>query len=372
MNQQVPYLAQPATPVAAQQLDASPAVPPEPATILPVILAGGTGTRLWPLSRARRPKQFQRLAGRHSLFQAAALRLTGADIARPLVVTQSDFRFIAAEQLSEIGCDPGPVILEPGGRNTAPAVLAALLIAAASAPEALMLVCPSDHAIDDAAAFQAAVAAGRAAAEAGRIVTFGITPDRAETGYGYLELAEPAPTPDAAPGPLPLRRFVEKPNAAWAAAMVADGRHLWNSGIFLARVATLLAAFARHQPAMLAAVEAAVAGARPDLGFLRLAPAPWEAAEPLSLDHAVMEHARDLAVVPLGCGWSDLGSWDAIARVMGPDATGTAVAGPAEAIDCEATLLRAESPDQLPGGDRAEEHRRHRHARRGAGGRPQR
>jgi len=316
--------------------------------ITPVILCGGSGTRLWPLSRASYPKQFGRILGETSLFQASVARLPPPEFAPPIIVTGAEFRFIVTEQLAALGRAPGAVLVEPEGRNTAPAVLAAALRLAETAeggPDALMLVCPSDHAIPDAAAFRAAVRAGAAAAGAGALVTFGVRPVRAETGYGWLALAE-APDMDAPPAPRPLARFVEKPDAATAAAMLADGRHLWNSGIFLFSAAAILAAFETHQPAMLAAVRAALAAAAPDLGFLRLDPAAWGGAESVSIDYAVMEKAKNLVVVSYAGAWSDLGSWDAIARAMGTDAAGVALSGPAEAIDCENTLLRAESPEQ--------------------------
>jgi mannose-1-phosphate guanylyltransferase/mannose-1-phosphate guanylyltransferase/mannose-6-phosphate isomerase len=317
----------------------------EPA-IQPVILAGGNGTRLWPLSRPSHPKQFARILGEESLFQAAARRLAAPGFAAPIIVTQSAFRFLATGQLAEARLDPGPVLLEPEGRDTAPAVLAAALSAAEMAPDALLLVCPSDHAIADSKAFHAAVAAGVPAAQAGRLVTFGVVPDRPETAYGYLELAAPA-DPSAPPAPLPLRRFVEKPDAATAARLAASGRHLWNSGIFLFRADAIRAAFAEHAPEILAAVTEALAAATPDLGFLRLAPDAWARAPSRSLDYAVMEHATGLAVVPLACPWSDLGSWDAVARAMAPGTVGNAAVGPVEEIDCRNSLLRAEDEDQV-------------------------
>ena len=309
--------------------------------IYPVLLCGGSGTRLWPLSRKSYPKQFGNLVGDESLFQASARRLTGPGFAAPVVVTAADFRFIVTQQLQQMGIDPGLILIEPEARNTAPAVLAAALCLARTDPEALMLVAPSDHVVPDPAAFRAAIEAGVKSAQAGRIVTFGIRPSHAETGYGWLELAE-APA-DFTPRPLALQRFVEKPDAARAEAMLATGRYLWNAGIFLFSVRTILTAFATHAPALMAPVRAAVEGARPDLGFLRLEPDAWAQVAAVSLDVAVMEQADTLSVVPYAAGWSDLGGWDAVWREMGSDAEGVALSGPATAIDCADTLLRSEA-----------------------------
>ncbi len=306
-------------------------------TITPVLLCGGSGTRLWPLSRKSYPKQFTELVGEESLFQASARRLSGPGYAAPLVITGADFRFIATEQLAATGIAGGTVLIEPEGRNTAPAVLAAALWLARKDPEALMLVAPSDHVIPDPAAFRAAVEAGRAAAEAGTLVTFGIAPDRPETGYGYLELA-------AAPngGPVPLQRFVEKPDLATAEAMLATGSFLWNAGIFLFSVKAILAAFEAHAPELIAPVTAAVEGGATDLTFFRLDPGPWSQVADISIDYAVMEKADNLSVVPYTGAWSDLGGWDAVWRESG---AGVVTTGAATAIDCADTLLRSESPD---------------------------
>lgn len=307
--------------------------------IVPVLLCGGAGTRLWPLSRKSFPKQFTALIGQQSLFQASAQRLAGAGFGAPLVVTASDYRFIVAEQLAAAGIDPGAILIEPAPRNTAPAVLAAALHLAAEDPDRLMLVAPSDHVVPDAAAFRHAIGMGLAAARQGRIVTFGITPSHAETGYGWLELGA-APPPDTA---VSLIRFVEKPDAVRAGAMLAAGNFLWNAGIFLFTARSILDAFRTHAPALLAPVEAAVRQARPDLGFLRLDPAEWAHAEAISIDFAVMERATNLSVVPFAAGWSDLGGWDAVAREMGCDARGVSIGGQATAIDCDHTLLRSDS-----------------------------
>ena len=316
----------------------------QPSRIHPVILCGGSGTRLWPLSRRSYPKQFTALAGGDTLFQQGAARLSGPGFAPPTVLTGAAFRFIVTEQLASAGIDPGAVLIEPEGRNTAPAVLAAALWLERDDPEALMLVAPSDHVVPDAEGFRAAVGAGAEMAQAGRLVTFGIRPDRAETGYGWLELAQ---TPeDFAPVPHDLARFVEKPDAAAAAEMLAEGRYLWNAGIFLFSAAAIRAAFEAHAPDLVAPVRAALEAAETDLGFLRLAAGPWAGAADISLDYAVMERADNLAVVPFDGGWSDLGDWQAVWRESARDGAGVARAGPVTAIDCAGSLLRAEDPDQ--------------------------
>ncbi len=308
--------------------------------IYPTILCGGSGTRLWPLSRQSYPKQFAPLLGEETLFQASLRRLSGAGFAPPLVLTNADFRFIVTEQLAATGITPEAIVIEPESRNTAPAVLAATLFALQRDPKAVLLVAPSDHLIPDAAAFRAAVGRGMAALATGRVVTFGIRPSRAETGYGYLELDQ---CPDGTGAPLPLRRFVEKPASATAEALLAEGRSLWNSGIFLFRAADMLAAFETHATALVAPVRRALAEARPDLGFLRLAPAPWASLPDISLDYAVMERAGNLAVVPYDGAWTDLGGWEAVWSASPQTAAGVATSGAATALDCTDSLLRSES-----------------------------
>ena len=313
--------------------------------IQPIILCGGSGSRLWPLSRQAYPKQFVRLVGEESLFQASALRVSGKsdglEFDAPVIMTNADFRFIVAEQLTSVGIDPGPILIEPEGRNTAPAILAAALSVAARDPDAVILVLPSDQVIPDAPAFRAAVVRGLAAVEAGQLVTFGIVPDRPETGFGYLELAQ---APDSDARPVPLRRFVEKPDLATAQAMIADGGFMWNAGIFLFAARDIIAAFEAHSPAMLPPVRDALEQAVIDLGFCRLAPGPWARAEATSIDYAVMEKARNLSVVPFSEGWSDLGSWEAVLRESPCGADGVATFGPVTALDCETSLLRSENP----------------------------
>ncbi|UWS06300.1 mannose-1-phosphate guanylyltransferase/mannose-6-phosphate isomerase (plasmid) [Phaeobacter inhibens] len=308
--------------------------------ITPILLCGGSGTRLWPLSRKSYPKQFVPLVGETTLFQASALRLSGEGFAAPMVLTNSDFRFIVTEQLAEAGIDPGAILIEPAGRNTAPAVLAAALWLRARDPDGLMLVAPSDHVVPDAAAFRAAVAAAEPAARAGELVTFGIKPDRAETGYGYLELdGDPG---DFSPKVIGLKRFVEKPDLTTAEDMLASGQFLWNAGIFLFSVKAIIAAFETHAPDLMAPVQGAVDQGEPDLGFLRLDPAAWDGAADISIDYAVMERAENLAVVPYAGGWSDLGGWDAVWRESGPDGDGIVTQGRATAIECSNSLLRSE------------------------------
>ena len=305
-------------------------------TITPVLLCGGSGTRLWPLSRKSYPKQFVPLLGGQTLFQASASRLGSFD--KPLVVTGSDFRFIVVEQLAEVGIDPGAIMIEPEGRNTAPAILAAALYLHGTDPDAMMLVCPSDHLIPDDEGFRATVLRAQDAARAGRIVTFGIHPTYAETGYGYLELAE-----DTSGDVVALVRFIEKPDAQTAATLVASDRYMWNAGIFLFKATTIIEAFKTHCADMLEPVQSAVTQAQVDLGFLRLAPAPWARAQNISIDYAVMERADNLSVAPYCGPWSDLGGWDAVWRESLRDDNGVALGGNATAIDCKDSLLRSES-----------------------------
>nr|WP_085787246.1 mannose-1-phosphate guanylyltransferase/mannose-6-phosphate isomerase [Ketogulonicigenium robustum] len=316
--------------------------------VTPVILAGGSGTRLWPVSRRNFPKQFVPFSGEHTLFQQAALRFAPSDsqlFAPPVVVTADAFRFVVGEQLAGVGLSPTAILVEPMPRNTAPAVVAAALHLCAEDPDTLMLIAPSDHAIADAAAFHAAILRGMSAAESGQIVTFGICPDRPETGYGYLQLAH---SPGAGGGPVPLAGFIEKPDAATAAALLAGGRHLWNAGLFMARADTFVAAFAAHAPECLNAVRAALLRGRADLGFLRLDADSFAAAPAISVDYAVMEHARNLVAVPFDGGWSDLGDWDAVWRAAGRGSTdGVVKRGPVTQIDCQNSLLHASDAGQV-------------------------
>ncbi|RDC75194.1 mannose-1-phosphate guanylyltransferase/mannose-6-phosphate isomerase [Rhodovulum sp. 12E13] len=313
--------------------------------IHPVILCGGSGTRLWPASRKAFPKQFAPLLGQESLYQSTLRRLAGPDFTRPVAITNVDFRFLAAQQAAGIGQTDARVVVEPVGRDTAPAILAAALMIAREAEEgedALMLVAPSDHVIGAPERFAAAVAAGAEAAREGVLVTFGIAPDRPETGYGYLELS-------AAPAgctPIPLKSFREKPDAETAGRFLAAGTYLWNAGIFLFRVRDLLAAFDAHAPDLVAPVRAAVESGEDDLSIFRLAEEPFRQARAISIDFAIMEKAERVAAVPLDCPWSDLGAWDALWQAAEPEADGdgNVTLGPATALGCTGSYLRSEEP----------------------------
>ncbi|WP_299877030.1 mannose-1-phosphate guanylyltransferase/mannose-6-phosphate isomerase [uncultured Sulfitobacter sp.] len=306
--------------------------------ITPVILCGGSGTRLWPVSRKSFPKQFIDLIGEGSLFQQSAQRMSGIGFAAPLVVTNSDFRFTATQQLGDAGIDPGAVLIEPQARNTAPALLAAALVQAQTDAGALMLAAPSDHYITQADVFRDSLQRGVPAARAGQIVTFGILPDKPETGYGYLELGA-----GEAHGAVPLKRFVEKPVLAEAERMLAAGGYLWNAGIFMYKAQVMIDAFATHAPDMLAQVQAAVDAAQPDLGFLRLDPAAWAKCDDISVDFAIMEKVDNLSVVAHQGDWSDLGGWNAVYDHATRDADGVALQGPAYAVDCQNSLLRSDN-----------------------------
>ena len=306
--------------------------------ITPVILCGGSGTRLWPVSRKGFPKQFIELIGEGSLFQQSSARLSGRNFAAPLIVTNSDFRFIATQQLADANIDPGAVLIEPEARNTAPALLAAAIVQAQTDASAIMLAAPSDHYITEAEPFRATVCAAVEAAKAGQVVTFGITPDRPETGYGYLEMGD-----GQKHGAVPLKQFVEKPELAEAKRMLKAGGYLWNAGIFMYTAQTLIDAFAAHAPDMLRHVEASVKSAQPDLGFLRLDPATWSKCEDISIDFAIMEKVNNISVVEHTGDWSDLGGWTAVHQHAETNDTGVALQGAAHAVDCKNSLLRSDN-----------------------------
>jgi mannose-1-phosphate guanylyltransferase/mannose-6-phosphate isomerase len=300
--------------------------------LIPVVLSGGSGTRLWPLSRELHPKQLLPLVGERTMLQETVARLAGvADLGAPVVVCNESHRFMVAEQLRGLGSAPQAIVLEPIGRNTAPAVaVAALVVLGRATPAAngraadedpVLLVLPADHVIRDVESFREAVAAGRAAAEQGKLVTFGVVPDRPETGYGYIRRAR-------GDGPaFPVAEFVEKPDLATAVRYVQSGEYFWNSGMFMFRARAYLAELREHAPAMLAACESAVAAATRDLDFTRLPPAEFGACPADSVDYAVMEKTTSAVVVPLDAGWSDVGSWSALQDALPTDAQGNVTAG---------------------------------------------
>ena len=295
--------------------------------LVPVILCGGTGTRLWPLSRASYPKQYWPLAGNgeETLLQQTQQRLEGlAELAPPLLICNEDHRFIVAEQMRQIGVEPAGILLEPIGRNTAPAVAVAALQATAQGDDPLLLVLAADHVIRDAAAFQAAIAAGTAAAEAGQLVTFGIVPTAPETGYGYIEAAQSLAADSA---PVPIARFVEKPDRATAEAFLATGRFTWNSGMFLFKASAIIAELERLAPEVVSACRAALEQDSADLDFLRLEREAFSGCPNVALDVAVMEKTNRGAVLPLEAGWSDVGSWSALWETADQDAEGNVLRG---------------------------------------------
>lgn len=309
--------------------------------ITPILLCGGSGTRLWPLSRKSYPKQFASILGDESLFQASARRFSGQGFADPLVVTGDDFRFIVIEQLNACGIRPADVVIEPDGRDTAPAAILSALHVAQTDPDALILLVPSDHAVADPEQFRAAVSAGVVAAKSGQIVTFGIKPTRAETGYGWLEIGE-----KTHPDVHKLEQFIEKPDCIKAKELLAKDCNLWNAGVFLVCAKTLIEAYRKHAPEVLAAVEPAVSKATIDLGFCRIDTDAWENVPTISIDYAVMERADNISVVRFDGKWSDLGSWESVWQESSKDALGNALSKNTTALDCENSLLRSES-DQI-------------------------
>lgn len=291
--------------------------------MIPVILSGGSGSRLWPLSRAMHPKQFLTLNGDQSLFQATLSRLAGIQDGplTPIVVSNEDHRFLVAEQCRALGINPQAILLEPIGRNTAPAIAAAVVKALATGRDELLLVLPADHVFDDLDALHKAFAAGTPAARDGRIVTFGIVPNKAETGYGYIRVAEKSDEIQA------VQEFVEKPDLATAEQYLADGRYYWNSGMFLFQASSMLAQLEEHAPQVLDAVQAALRNAKEDLDFTRLDTMAFATAENISIDYAVMERSNQVSVVPLDAGWNDVGSWSAVWEIAEKDSQGNASRG---------------------------------------------
>ncbi|WP_119717243.1 mannose-1-phosphate guanylyltransferase/mannose-6-phosphate isomerase [Cognatilysobacter tabacisoli] len=305
--------------------------------LYPVILSGGSGTRLWPLSRQNQPKQFLALIGDRSLYQETVLRASRLpDAQPPITVCSDEHRFMVGEQLQAVGLRSGGILLEPVARSTAPAIALAALHALTHDADATVLVMPADHLIDDEAAFRAATATAQSLAADGWLVTFGITPDYPETGYGYIRRGD-----GLSPGGFRVERFVEKPDLETAKRYVTDGEHAWNSGMFLFRADRYLDELERHAPAIATAARAAYAVSARDLDFTRIDSDAFAASPSDSIDYAVMEKTARAAVVPVSCGWSDIGSWSSLWSVAERDDDGNRHDGDVIAVDTHDSLVRA-------------------------------
>ena len=308
------------------------------AQIHPVILSGGAGTRLWPLSRASYPKQLLKLSSQRTMLQDTVARgLIDVGFAAPLLVCNEDHRFLVDDQLQQIGIKPQAILLEPKARNTGPAIAAAALWLLARDPDALMLVQPSDHVIASPADFHRGVMRGLAAAQEGRLVTFGIKPARPDTGYGYIQSGEAL-----GDGVFGVDRFVEKPDRETAQRFLDSGAFFWNSGIFLLSARAYLGELSRINPTMLDACERAVRDGQEDLAFFRLSAEPFGEAPSLSIDHAVMEHTSRAAVVPVDMAWSDVGSWPALRDIATADGDGNVLQGDVLAERMTNSYVRSE------------------------------
>ncbi|WP_320171814.1 mannose-1-phosphate guanylyltransferase/mannose-6-phosphate isomerase [Maridesulfovibrio sp.] len=306
--------------------------------IVPVILSGGSGTRLWPLSRKMYPKQLLSLTGEHSLLQETALRSSMLkDAAPPVVVCNESYRFMVAEQLRRISIEPDAIFLEPEGRNSAPAITAAAFHVQQKYPDAAMLVMPSDHVLTELNEFGRAVERGLVAAKQNRLVLFGIAPDRPETGYGYICINRGLKTENFCPA----AGFVEKPDAATAAAYVESGKYLWNAGIFLFSPTTFLETLEKLEPEIHNCCREAVIKARSDLDFIRLDPKSFSACPSKSVDYAVMEKTDNLCVVPFSGSWSDIGSWDSLMRERKTDEAGNVITGDVVASNVTDSFLHS-------------------------------
>ncbi|MGH8051498.1 MAG: mannose-1-phosphate guanylyltransferase/mannose-6-phosphate isomerase [Arenimonas sp.] len=301
--------------------------------VLPVLLCGGSGTRLWPLSREAYPKQFLPLAGKESLLQATCLRLRGLPGAEsPLLISNEEHRFMVAEQCRQMEITPKAIMLEPAGRNTAPAIAVAALHAMESGQDPVLLVLPSDHILQDEAGFRAAVVAALPAAEAGGLITFGIVPTAPETGFGYIKASK-------GEGVRAVELFVEKPDQPTAESYLASGEYFWNSGMFMFRASRFIEELQRFAPEMLQYCKVAIASAKHDADFLRLDKDAFCACPADSIDYAVMEKTRHAMVLPIDVGWSDVGSWSALWQISNQDLDGNVHLGDVMAENCRNTFI---------------------------------
>ena len=307
----------------------------------PVILSGGAGSRLWPLSRSLFPKQLLALAGERSLIQDTALRVQGKEFLPPLIICNVEHRFLIAEQMRESGIKPQAIVLEPAGRNTAPAAAIAALMVAETDPDDVMLLMPADHIVRNGNAFLQALNRAVLAAQRDHLVTFSITPDSPETGYGYIRSgAALSGLPDC----FSVARFVEKPDAATAAGYLASGDYGWNSGMFVFKANLFLSELERLEPELLAHCRAALKNGKQDLDFFRLEEASFAKSKSISIDYAVMERTDKVAVVPVEMGWSDIGSWASLWSASARDPSGNAVKGDVLQHSTRNSYLRSEGP----------------------------
>ena len=307
--------------------------------IVPVVLSGGSGTRLWPVSRKAYPKQFWPFLSERTLLQETACRAADERFSAPIIVANNDHRFIVAEQLRDAGIVAPRILLEPVGRNSAPAIAVASLLAARDNPDSVLWIMAADAAIADAEALSAALATGAAAARAGYFVTFGMQPTAPETGYGYIAKGGAVPGIE---GAFKMERFIEKPDAATAIGYVADGSFLWNSGMFVFTAATLLEEMERFAPDVLRAARAALENAQPDLDFIRLDPTAFATAPNISIDYAIAEKSERAVVVPSSIGWSDVGSWNALWEVSAQDDAGNVAQGDVVLESTRNSFVRSE------------------------------
>jgi mannose-1-phosphate guanylyltransferase/mannose-6-phosphate isomerase len=313
-------------------------------SITPLLLAGGSGTRLWPSSRKSYPKQFMQLTASETLFQQSAQRVLGSNIIQfnqHIIITNSHFRFIVKEQLQNVGINPGRIIIEPEPKNTAPAIIAATIFAQKDNKDAVIITTPTDHVISDTENFHQAIKIGLNEIENGKIVTFGINPTYPETGYGYIQLDK-----FSSNGPANVLKFIEKPNEILAKRMLDEGNYFWNSGIFMFRAQDMISAFELYAQEIISNVAKSVDQSVEDLSFTKLDKSCWDNLKDISIDYAIMEKAKNLVAIPYSSGWSDLGNWDSVWKEAKQDDNGVALSQNAHAIECKNTLLRSDSKNQ--------------------------
>ena len=312
--------------------------------ITPILLAGGSGTRLWPSSRKSYPKQFMQLATKDTLFQQTAKRVAECDGLKfnpHIIITNSDFRFIVDNQLKDIGIKPRRILIEPEAKNTAPAILAATIFAQKDDGNAIIITMPTDHVISDTKNFHEAIKVGLSEIENEKIVTFGISPFYPETGYGYIQVEK-----SSRKSPKKVLKFIEKPNETTAKRMLEDGNYFWNSGIFMFRAKDMISAFELYEKDMLSNVIKSIDLSAEDLSFTKINSKHWSDLDDISIDYAIMEKAKNLISIPYSSGWSDLGNWDSVWLESQQDRNGVVLSENAHAIDCNNSLLRSDSSNQ--------------------------